>query len=341
MRIGIFGSEKDLQCKAVAHELRGLGVDNVLVRSDALETGLPISIVDRDLYYRGENLADVRAFYLRFIPAPYAPYMQKEGQTVLYDDWFERYMNARERASFYVAWLLNLVHDGVAVVNAPQAASVLQYKPFQLHALKSMGAPTPRTLISNDPKRIREFKAAVGDVIFKPLMGGAITESLDGEALERLEDVVRSPVIFQERAPGRDLRIMVVGDEIVSSVAIVTEAQHLDFRADPTYSGGTARYEEVTLPKHIREFCIRGARSCGLEFAGIDIKQNGDDYVFLELNSSPIYLDVERKNGHRISAAIARRLVTLANASPGRAAVTRGEDRAREVRPHAEAAPLP
>ncbi|MFO0676164.1 MAG: ATP-grasp domain-containing protein [Polyangiaceae bacterium] len=314
MRIGIFGSSKDPQCRAVASELRALGVEDVLVRADALDAGLPLSMTECGVEYRGVPLEDVAAFYLRFVPAPYAPYMVKDGTIVLYDDWHERYMHAREKASFFVAWLLNLVHDGVAVVNAPQAASVLQYKPTQLHALRALGARVPRTLISNDPSKVRAFQKEVGDVIFKPLMGGAITCRLEGEALDRLDDIVASPVIFQERAPGRDLRVMVVGDRVVSSVAIVTEEQHLDFRADPTYSGGKARYEEVHLPADVEAACIRGARACGLDFAGIDIKQEGDDWVFLELNSSPVYLDVERKIGHPISRHVAKHLVEKAAA---------------------------
>ncbi len=45
-------------------------------------------------------------------------------------------------------------------------------------------------------------------------------------------------------------------------------------------------------------------------FAGIDIKRtNAGEFVFLELNSSPIYLDVELKLGHRISQAIAELMV--------------------------------
>jgi glutathione synthase/RimK-type ligase-like ATP-grasp enzyme len=132
---------------------------------------------------------------------------------------------------------------------------------------------------------------------------------LDKEALKSLDAVTSSPVIFQERVPGDDLRVMLVGDQIVSSVAIVTPEQHLDFRADPIYSGGGASYREVELPEPVRRFCREAARACGLTFAGIDIKHQGDAWVFLELNSSPIYLDVELKLGHPISRAIARRVV--------------------------------
>lgn len=309
MRVGIFGAHTDPQCQQVGKELKALGADNVLIDAGALEDGLPLSFDEDTVRYRGVSLDDIGAYYVRFIPAPYAPHMEKDDALVLYEDWFTRYMQSRERASMFVAWLLKLQDEGKRLVNPPHAASVLQYKPFQLHALRKAGAQTPRTLISNDPKAVRAFHREVKDVIFKPVMGGAITQKLDDAALENLNAVTASPVIFQQRIPGEDLRVMLVGDEIVSSVAIVTPEQQLDFRADPVYSGGEASYREVKLPKKVEALCRKAAKQCGLVFAGIDIKHEGDDWVFLELNSSPIYLDVERKLGHPISRAIAELLV--------------------------------
>lgn len=310
MRVGIFGSDDDLQCHAVAREVRALGAEDVLLRYDALDAGLPVSVVDGRYVYRGVDVEDLQGFYLRSIPAPYAPAVERDAKLVLYDDWFERHTHTRARASFYVAWLLALQERGCRVVNPPQAASVLQYKPFQLHVLRRIGAPVPRTLISNDPAAVRAFHAEVRDVVFKPIMGGALTRQLDDEALGTLDTVRAAPVIYQQRIAGDDVRVMLAGDEFVSSVAIRTPAQHLDFRADPVYSGGKATYEEVRLPRPVVAACRKAARLCGLTFAGIDLKHTPDGgWVFLELNSSPIYLDVEVKLGHPISRAIARLVV--------------------------------
>jgi glutathione synthase/RimK-type ligase-like ATP-grasp enzyme len=168
----------------------------------------------------------------------------------------------------------------------------------------------PRTLITNDAQAVRAFAGELGEVIFKPLMGGAITRRLADVTDDELEAVAASPVIFQELIEGDDLRVMLAGDDVVSSVAIRTPRQHLDFRDDPIYSSGEADYEPVTLPEAVVEQCRRAARTCGLSFAGIDIKRTpGGEWVFLELNSSPIFLDVEQKLGHPISRAVARLIV--------------------------------
>ncbi|MEN9798823.1 MAG: hypothetical protein RL653_2519 [Pseudomonadota bacterium] len=306
MRVGIFGTDDDLQVQAVARELRALGAEDILLRADALDEELPISERDGRMAYRGVDVTDLHGCYLRFIPAPYAPEVQRDGQWLLADHWFTAYMQQRERASFYVAWLLALQDRGCLLVNPPHAASVLQYKPFQLHALRRAGAAVPKTLLSNDPSAVRDFQREVGDVVFKPLMGGALTRSLSDVSDDELQSVTASPVIFQERIGGDDLRVMLAGDEVVSAVAIRTPTQHLDFRDDPVYSAGDADYEEVTLPGPVVAQCRAAARTCGLRFAGIDIKRAPDGrWVFLELNSSPIYLDVELKLGHPISRAIA------------------------------------
>lgn len=315
MRIGIFGETGDVQCAAVAREAAALGADVLHLDSRALDQGRPLSMLDGRTFYLGQPVDDVRGFYLRSVPAPYVPAMEQDDTLVLYADWFTTFTQTRERAAYFLSWLLQLAHQGATLVNGPHAASVMQYKPFQLHVLRSLGARVPRTLISNDPAAIRAFHAEVKDVIYKPVLGGALTRRLDAEALERLEAVTASPVIFQECAAGDDLRVMLVGEEIVSCVAIETPEQHLDFRGDPAYSGGQASYREVALPEPVQRFCRQAARACGLTFAGIDIKHRGDDFVFLELNSSPIYLDVERKLGHPISRALARAVVEGARAA--------------------------
>lgn len=310
MRVGIFGAGDDPQCEAVAREVRALGAEEVLLRYDALEQGLPISVLDGRTLYRGLDVEDLEAFYVRTVPAPDAPAFERGGELVLYDDWFVRSMQSRERASFYVAWLLALQHRGRRLVNPPQAGSLSQFKPFQLQVLRRCGARVPRTLISNDPETIRAFREEVKDVIYKPLCGGALTRTLDEPTLAQLHQVRAAPVIFQERIAGEDLRVMLAGEEVISSVAVETPEQHLDFRDDPVYARGDASYSERPLPTPVLELCRRAARECGLLFAGIDLKRTpSGEYVFLELNSSPIYLDVELKLGHPISAAIARLVV--------------------------------
>jgi glutathione synthase/RimK-type ligase-like ATP-grasp enzyme len=313
-RVGIVGFAQDPQVRAVSAELRRLGALPQLFPADALNSGLPVSSWDGAVSYAGTPLLGCNSIYVRSMPSPHPPVIRQDDALVLHGEWFRRFMQARERSGFLMSLLLSLGHAGVRLVNPPQAGAALQFKPFQLDVLRRLGARLPRTLISNDPARIRDFHAAEsqnqGEVIFKPLLGGAITKRLDEEVLAKLDHVRAAPVIFQQRIVGDDIRVMLVGKDVVSAVAIRTPQPHLDFRDDPCYSSGQAQYEPVRLPAEILELCRRAAQECGLLFAGIDIKLTpAGEWVFLELNSSPIYLDVERKLGDPISSALAKLLL--------------------------------
>ena len=49
---------------------------------------------------------------------PYAPSIERDDEVVLYEHWFISYMQQRERASYFVAWLL-AQRRGVASTNGP------------------------------------------------------------------------------------------------------------------------------------------------------------------------------------------------------------------------------
>lgn len=313
-RIALLGPPEDAQVLAVARELDLRGAAVQVVASDVLEAHRPVELHHGRLVIDGQRLDELEAVYVRSLPSPHPPLVEVGGALVLRRDWFAGYMQARERSGFLMAALLCLEAAGVRLVNPPQAGAAMQSKPLQLELLRRLGAPLPRTLISNDPQQIRAFHAAEvasgGDVIFKPLLGGAITRLLDGAVLDQLEAVRAAPVIFQQRIHGDDIRVVLVGDRLVSAVAIRTPQPHLDFRDDPVYCSGSAAYEPVLLPEAVLALCRRAAAACGLVFAGIDLKHTpGGEWLFLELNSSPVYLDVERKLEHPISAALAELLI--------------------------------
>src|SRR5579872_4678424 len=115
MRVGIFGATDDAQSLVMSATLERLGCETLLVESNALDRGLPVAFDDGRTFYRGECVDDVLGFYLRSVPAPYVPAFAKDAQLLLYADWFTQYMQTRERASFFVSWLLHLQRKGAAL----------------------------------------------------------------------------------------------------------------------------------------------------------------------------------------------------------------------------------
>lgn len=318
MKIALFGSRADPHGEALAVEAGRRGAEVAWVEAEALERALPLRDDARELWLDGVRVDDAGAALVREVPLPSPPVVEREGRWALHEDWFAGYMQSRERAALYACWLRALEHAGVPVVNPLGASSAVAFKPFQLRVLRGMGAPIPRTLVSNDPEAVRRFAAAVGEVVYKPVEGGALARLLDAQALGRLELVRRSPAIFQERVRGADVRAVVVGTRVVSSVEVEGsgEGREVDFRAGPAYARGDAAYRGAPMPPEVERWCVEAARACGLVVAGVDLKRAGERWTFLELNSAPRYLDVERKTGDAITAAIIDELLQRASARP-------------------------
>jgi len=306
VHVGIYGSPSDIQVETVTRALKARGCDVLVVDAQALNDGMPHTFDGSRFVVGGVDISACRAWYLRHVMTPIPPAFEKAGEWHLYRDWFIEYMRRRERFAWQLSFLLAQGFAKVPVVNPPEHGGVVQMKLFQLFVARRIGLRIPETCVTNDPETVRAFAKTVGEVVYKPSLGGGPCVALDDEARARLSQLVASPVIFQERARGKDVRVTLVGDDVVSAVVIPSTV--LDFRFDPTYRDGRAVYEAITIPDDVIARVKELMRACGLVFSGVDLKL-GDDgsWTFLEANSSPIYLDVERKTG----APITERLVDL------------------------------
>jgi len=306
VKIGIYGSPNDIQVSTVTRALKARGLDVIVVDAQALNDGMPHAFDGTRFTIGGVDISACRAWYLRHLMTPIPPAFEKGGAWHLYSDWFVEYMRRRERFAFQLSFVLAQGFAGVPVVNPPEHGGVVQMKPFQLFAARQVGLTIPETCITNNPSTVLAFAAKVGDVVYKPALGGGPCAPLDDAARARLAAVVASPVIFQERVKGENVRVTIVGDEVVSAVVIPSET--LDFRFDPTYRAGQTTYRDIVVPDDVIARVKTLMRACGLVFSGVDLIASDDGaWTFLEANSSPIYLDVERKTG----APITERLVDL------------------------------
>lgn len=310
MKIGIFGSESDPQVQALAHLIEKKGASALLVNSEGLSRGEDHALLDGRFYYRGRPMDDVSCWYVRHVGSPLPPAFEADEEYYLFSDWFVEYMHRRERRSYQLSWFLILCSRDTPVVNPPAYGSFAQLKAFQLDAAEAVGLSIPRTLITNSPERVRAFKDEVGEVVYKPSMGGGQCRRLDREALSRLGDLGSYPVTFQEYVSGEAVRVTFIGGEPVSSVIIGSD--YLDYRVDPSYAAGEQGYRAVELEEPVVEKYRDLMSTCGLLFSGIDLIRRPDgSVVFLEANSSPIYLDIERKTRVPITNKLADYLLEL------------------------------
>jgi glutathione synthase/RimK-type ligase-like ATP-grasp enzyme len=194
------------------------------------------------------------------------------------------------------------------VVNPLSAEVRAERKVFQLRAAKRAGLNIPRTLISNDPRSVRDF--ATTPLVTKLLVplsqtmdGSGLfmhTSSVDKEDLKHIDAVKYAPQIFQERIEKRlEVRVVVVGKTIF---AASTEASALDWRlGDGAWQKIECR-ETTAIRKLMNEL--------GLVMGALDfVVDNQNTWWFLEINPAGEWGWLEKDVGLPISKAIARELL--------------------------------
>lgn len=302
MRLCTFARPEDPIADHVDDVARARGHDVLRVPFARLVDGAPCAFDDEGWLYDGEEVDRCDAYVVRSYPATTALLGPPET-TDTADGWWRKGQLQKERSTFAQSCIMDVELSGKPVVNPLFATQHYDHKPLQLAVFRRAGLPIPRTLITNFPAAVEAFAADVGAVIFKPAAGGAETGLLDDEARAKLPLIARSPVIFQEYVAGDDVRVTVVGDEIVSAVTIASDG--VDYRAGAAYRAGQASYAPIDLPADVVAHSLAAARVCAHVLSGIDWKRSADGrWALLEANSAPVYLDIERKTGAPISAAI-------------------------------------
>jgi len=201
-------------------------------------------------------------------------------------------------------------------ISPPRVIERTMMKTWQLPVASSLGLRIPRTMVTSDPARAREFveSVGVGRVICKAF--SASTEAwretrLVGHAeLDQLGQVAVAPVIFQELVPAVvDLRVTVVGDEVFAAEISSQETPYpLDFRLHLD----RVPIRATTLPDRLVDRLLAFVRRAGLRYGAIDLRRTpeGDD-VFLEVNPAGQWLFVQERTGQPITEAVCRLLGQL------------------------------
>jgi RimK-like ATP-grasp domain len=201
-----------------------------------------------------------------------------------------------------VALVLDWEARGVFSVNSPRFG-LGQNKPIQLATLHRAGVRVPESRICITEEQVAAAAEAFAPSIVKPLSQGWHTRAFDPN------DIPPLPCLVQRRTHGQDIRVTVVGEDIVSAV-VIPNGGEVDFRAAAGYSTSGPVYDEAHLKHDERQMALAAARACGLNFTGIDMKRpESGDSVVLEANPGPAFLDIENKMGHAVSRALARLLM--------------------------------
>jgi hypothetical protein len=189
------------------------------------------------------------------------------------------------------------------VLNRVSATASNASKPYQARIIGECGFATPTTLITNDPKDVREFLNSHQRVVYKSISSiRSIVRELAREDLTFLEKVRALPTQFQAFVPGSNVRVHVVGNDVF---ATEVETEAVDYR----YAGRddlSVSMKAIQLPTAIEERCVRLSQRLDLPLCGIDLKRTPEDeYYCFEVNPSPAYTYYQDHTEQPIAQAIA------------------------------------
>lgn len=164
-------------------------------------------------------------------------------------------------------------------------------KSFQILSKHNIGIPA--TIYVKDKKDVIPALERVGGapVIIKLLEGTqgigvllAHTFESATSIIELLQSQKQNILIqkFVAESKGKDIRAIVVGDQVVAAMRRVAQGQ--EFRSNVHRGGKT---EQVELDDSYKEIAIRTAKLMGLGIAGVDMLEGKDGPQIMEVNSSP------------------------------------------------------
>jgi hypothetical protein len=179
-------------------------------------------------------------------------------------------------------------------------------KPFMLQRARVAGLRIPHTLVTNELDAL-ERDAAGEERIVKPVTGGGYTQMLSVVLAntERREGKSAAPAIVQRRLVAPEIRVYGVGDAARRRFeAFHVRSEQLDYRVDDAT-------EVVHLPlSDVAPEVLAGLGALmddlEMDYGAADFKTDPETgrLVFLEINSSPMFVAFDRVSGHAVSDAI-------------------------------------
>ncbi|RLE63146.1 MAG: RimK family alpha-L-glutamate ligase [Thermoprotei archaeon] len=192
-----------------------------------------------------------------------------------------------------VGILKSMEELGVKLINNLNAFLTSRSKLLTLLTLYKKGLPVPLTLVSENLRRLYEDSKAIKPIIVKPCMGSrgyGTTVAYDHDILFQIYRHLLSMGIvpLTQRyldKPQRDIRVFIIGDEAVAAM------YRISTKSWKTNIAQGARARPLKISEELSELAIRACRAVGLEYGGVDIAEENENYFILEVNGSP---DFER-----------------------------------------------
>lgn len=300
-RFLILGEPEDMHEQYVAWALGQAGYDTTFINSahGGCVSRTTLYLDDFNDHFTSAEWSEAEAAWCRRLPRPpLMEQLQDEGEafTVVEERRYARWLIDMQQASCSIRW-----------INMPAAAMASENKLIQLKSARHRGIPVPRTLITADPERFRAFLRSEGTIVAKPLCGysweyesgesltafAALLDSARGSTLSDA-DIAQCVTVYQQRIDKvADVRMVIMGPDVLAYRIIQKGEQHFDFRLG-FYQKDHLKYEEIPVPPSLKHKMLAFMSSLGINFASADFALKADgEFVFLDLNPNGQWLFIE------------------------------------------------
>ncbi len=250
---------------------------------DTLKFSIDLQQGEPDLFYRGKRLSDYDAVLPRI------------GASITY--FGTAVIRQFEQMDVFTA------NGSIGVSNSRD-----KLRCMQILARHHIGIPAT-TFVKDRADVLPAIKRVGGSPVIIKLLEGtqgvgvilAETEKTAESIIETLQSTLQNVLLqkFVAESKGRDVRALVVGDQVVAAMRRV--AQGSEFRSN-VHRGG--RTEVVELDDQYRETAVRAAQIMGLRVAGVDMLEGADGPQLMEVNSSPGLEGIETATNLDVAGAI-------------------------------------
>jgi len=213
---------------------------------------------------------------------------------------------------FGVAVVKQFQMMGIPVVNRSLSIMRARDKLRCNQILTRKNIEVPRTVMTRNPADLKASVERVGGlpVILKFLQGAQGVGVILADTFRSAESTLdafwsmNQNLMIQEfvaEAEGKDLRVIVVGGEVVA--VMKRKARDGEFRSN-IHRGGWAELADAN--DEIIDVAVRAADTIGLDVAGVDILESARGPLILEINASPGLEAIEKVTDKDVAGDIIR-----------------------------------
>lgn len=250
---------------------------------DTLKFAIDLETSEPDLYYKQKRLSHYDAVIPRI------------GSSITY---------------FGSAVVRQFYQMNVFCTNSADGILASRDKLRTLQILSSHKIGIPNTTFVKDKADVLPAIARVGGapVVIKLIEGTQGIGVILAETIQSAQSIIellqsqKQNVLVQKfvaESKGRDVRAIVIGDQVVAAMRRVAAGQ--EFRSN-IHRGGKA--ELIQLDEAYVTAAVKATQILGLRVAGVDMLESADGPQIMEVNSSPGLEGIETSTGLDIAGAI-------------------------------------